>query len=376
MSALRAARALLPALTLSLLLGCQDSRRVPPPPEASQGDGPSPRTEPQGSPQAAGRGPDGEAVVPSKPPVPGEDGPPPGATPPGATPPASPASQAPGAQGAVAGATAGTAAAAQAGGGTGAAPQAGGARVFDHRHTDIDRIPAKCIQALTSSPNVIHYGHRSHGAQILAGAKALKASKPALNLAVGYASVPHDTNALRMWDGMLKDNAVKAENYWATDAAVADLRTLLKGHPEIRTSMWAWSYEIAQQSQEQIQRYLTTLSALEKEFPKVTFVYMTGPGDDTYNGKNRAERNQQIRDYCQANHKVLYDFEDLDVWGDGKRHTATADGAVIPMQHPKFSVKTPGNTDYQWTHATQESSETKARAFWWMMAKLNGCELP
>ncbi|AKT38138.1 uncharacterized protein CMC5_022800 [Chondromyces crocatus] len=258
----------------------------------------------------------------------------------------------------------------------GGAPQAAGARIFDHRHTDVDRIPAKCIQALTSSSNVIQYGHRSHGAQILAGAKSLKESKPALNLAVGYASAPAAGGALRMWDGMLKDNAIKAEHYWATEAGVDNLRTLLKSRPEIRYSMWAWSYEISQQSEQQIQQYLNTLSALEREFPKVTFIYMTGPGDDTYNGRNRTERNQQIRAYCQANNKVLFDFEDLDVWHDGKRNTATAEGAEIPMQHPRYSVKTPGNTDYQWTHATQESSEVKARAFWWMMAKLNGCELP
>ena len=173
-----------------------------------------------------------------------------------------------------------------------------------------------------------------------------------------------------------KDNAVKAEHYWATDAGLADLRGLLKAHPEIRFSMWAWSYEIAQQSQQDVQRYLDTLTALEKEFPKVTFIYMTGPGDDPYNGKNRADRNQQIRAYALKNNKVLYDFEDLDAWHDGKRHTAVVDGVEIPMQHPRYSVKTPGNTDHQWTHSTQESCETKARAFWWMMAKLEGCDLP
>ncbi len=37
------------------------------------------------------------------------------------------------------------------------------------------------------------------------------------------------------------------------------------------------------------------LDALGEEFPEVTFIYMTGPGDEEYNGVNRTERNQQIQ---------------------------------------------------------------------------------
>lgn len=249
-------------------------------------------------------------------------------------------------------------------------------RIFDHRHTDLDRIPARCAEALTSSPNVVHFGHRSHGSQILVGAKAIAQAKPAFKLAAGYVSVPREAGALKVWDGMTKDNATRPEHYWASDAGVADLRGLLKAHPEIRFSTWAWSSEIAQQSEADIQRYLDTIGALEREFPKVTFIYMTGPADDAYNAKNRAARNQQIRTHCQAQGKVLFDFEDLEVWHGGERHTAPADGAEVPMQHPRYSVKTPGNTESNWTHTTQESCEVKARAFWWMMAKLGGCDLP
>ncbi|HSN97414.1 MAG TPA: hypothetical protein VLS89_03915, partial [Candidatus Nanopelagicales bacterium] len=251
-----------------------------------------------------------------------------------------------------------------------------GARIFDHRHADLGRIPAKCAQALTSSRSVVHYGHRSHGSQILVGAKTLQQEHPAFKLAAGYTSVPRDPGALKIWDGMTKDNAVKPEDYWASEAGVADLRGLLKAHPEIRYSAWAWSSEISRQTEQDIKRYLDTLDALGREFPKVTFIYMTGPADETYQGPNRAQRNQQIREHSLKTGKVLFDFEDLDAWYGGHRHTAVVDGVEIPMEHPRYSVKTPGNKDHNWTHTTLESCENKARAFFWMMAKLEGCELP
>lgn len=337
-----------PVLPLGLCLligqvGCQ-GRTVPPPPEAAAGEAPR-----------EGRG--------FQQPPPAPPAPPPGPAvpePEGATP-------------IPRGAAAATAGAAPAPAGT---PATAGARIFDHRHTDLGRIPARCAEALTSSPDVVHFGHRSHGSQILVGAKAIAQARPAFKLAAGYVSVPREAGALKVWDGMTKDNGTRPEHYWASEAGVADLRGLLRAHPEIRFSAWAWSSEIAQQSEADIQRYLDTIGALEREFPKVTFIYMTGPADDAYNAKNRAARNQQIRAHCQAHGKVLFDFEDLEVWYGAERHTAPADGAEVPMQHPRYSVKTPGNTESNWTHTTQESCEVKARAFWWMMAKLRGCELP
>lgn len=322
----RRPRAAVLLVGLSLLIGqigCQ-GRAVPPPPEAASGEAPREgREHQQPPPGPAVPEPEGETPIPH-----------------------------------------------------GAAAASAGSRIFDHRHTDLDRIPARCIQALTSSTDVVHFGHRSHGSQIFVGAKAIAQAKPALKLATGYVSVPREAGALKVWDGMTKDNATRPEHYWASDAGVADLRGLLKAHPEIRYSTWAWSSEIAQQGEADIQRYLDTIGALEREFPKVTFIYMTGPADDAYNAKNRAARNQQIRAHCQAQGKVLFDFEDLEVWYGGERHTVQAEGAEVPMQHPRFSVKTPGNTESNWTHTTQESCEVKARAFWWMMAKLGGCDLP
>ncbi|WP_433928968.1 hypothetical protein AB3662_35950 [Sorangium cellulosum] len=43
------------------------------------------------------------------------------------------------------------------------------------------------------------------------------------------------------------------------------------------------------------------------------------------------------------------------------------------MQRPHFDARVSGNAEYEHTHTTQESCEAKARAFWRMVAELEGC---
>ncbi|WP_434042685.1 MULTISPECIES: hypothetical protein [Sorangium] len=88
---------------------------------------------------------------------------------------------------------------------------------------------------------------------------------------------------------------------------------------------------------------------------------------------NRAKRNQKNRDFRSDHGKILFDFEDMDAHWRGERHTAVVDGTEIPMQHPRFDVRVSGNSEYEHTHTTQDSCEDKARAFWRMMAALEGC---
>jgi len=255
-----------------------------------------------------------------------------------------------------------------------AAPPVAG--VFDHRTTNLAAIPANCIDEVKSSSFVFHYAHRSHGSQIIVGADSIEAESPTYAFEASYCSLPGGSNMLGMWDGMTSNNLVDPEAYWASESGLDDLRSILTANPSIRYTMWAWSFEIAEQTEAQVQQYLDAMNALEAEFPNVTFVYMTGPAQGTYQAVNRFHRNQQIRDYCHDHGKVLYDFEDLDAWWNGDYHTEVVDGVTLPMEHPHYSLDTPGNVEYQWTHTTQESCENKARAFWWMVARLEGCPLP
>jgi hypothetical protein len=101
------------------------------------------------------------------------------------------------------------------------------------------------------------------------------------------------------------------------------------------------------------------MAQLESEYPGVTFVYMTGNAQGSE--QNRYDRNNQIREFCRQNNKILFDFADLDCWYNGEQYTV--DG--IPTEHPHF------NGD-EAAHTTFESCENKARAFWWLLARIAG----
>jgi len=56
------------------------------------------------------------------------------------------------------------------------------------------------------------------------------------------------------------------------------------------------------------------MNDLERDFPDVHFVYMTGHLDGTGLTGNLHLRNEQIRNYCRENKKILYDFADIECY--------------------------------------------------------------
>ncbi len=242
------------------------------------------------------------------------------------------------------------------------------AQVFDHHHIDVEELSSGCLDQLKSGDFVFHYAHRSHGSQIIVGANSLEGDLADLRFADSYCSVPDEADALWMWDGMTPEtgNLIPQEDYWDSEDGLNELRGILESNPEITYSMWAWSFEINEQSEQTIDGYLEVIDALEDEFPAVRFVYMTGPAaTDEFMAENNAERNAQIRDHAEANGKLLYDFEELDTYSGGENHTENG----IPWEHPDFDLSE-GETEFEFTHTNQASAEQKARAFWGMMAAL------
>jgi hypothetical protein len=136
--------------------------------------------------------------------------------------------------------------------------------------------------------------------------------------------------------------------------------------------MFAWCTQLSSATEEYVQAYLDSFAVLESEFPSVTFVYMTGNAQSAGAAANRYARNEQIRQYCRANNKVLFDFADLDCWWynpdtqEWELNTYTDGyGDTYPLQHPQFD-----GTEV--AHTTWESCEQKGKALWWMMARLAG----
>ncbi|MBD3178132.1 MAG: hypothetical protein GF417_00250 [Candidatus Latescibacteria bacterium] len=155
-----------------------------------------------------------------------------------------------------------------------------------------------------------------------------------------------------------------------------DTRAVLSANSEINISMWAWCSQLDYYSEADVQGYLDSLSVLEDEFPDVTFIYMTGNAQGTgAEGYNRYLRNEQIRQFCRDNNRVLYDFADLDCWyfdegsGEWEKNSYSYNGTEIPLEHPQFQGS-------ETSHTTWESCEQKGRALWHLSATLAGWSDP
>jgi pimeloyl-ACP methyl ester carboxylesterase len=230
--------------------------------------------------------------------------------------------------------------------------------VIDHRCTNLAAIPMQWIHAAQTGFRA-HYAHTSHGEQITTGLQRIQESNSAYGVAIAFSSLPDGSGVLRMFDGQEGETYITPELYWDSDAGRQMTRDVFAHNPGINLSMWMWCTQQDGNDSSDTQRYLDAMSAFEAAYPALTFVYCTGNGQTE--SAERLARNAQVRRYCVARNKVLFDFEDLDCWYNGQQNAPNG----IPTQHPHYDGDEAGHTTY-------ESCENKARAFWWMLARLAG----
>jgi hypothetical protein len=132
------------------------------------------------------------------------------------------------------------------------------------------------------------------------------------------------------------------------------------------------------------------MNQLEIDYPDVTFVYMTGHANGTGETGNVHIRNQQIRDYCMANNKVLYDFYDIECYdpdgnyfgdnfvtdacaydsnGDGNPNN---DGANWAIEWQDSHVAGVDWYSCSSAHSEPLNANRKAYAAWWLWARIAG----
>lgn len=234
--------------------------------------------------------------------------------------------------------------------------------IVDHTCTDINKIPVYWINQVKSTMR-IHYAHTSHGEQITEGLDRLSAADPTYSYYPDNCTVPVTTTHLSLMDGQYYDSYcetyVTPELYWEGDAAMNITRSVLTSF-DVNVSLWAWCSQLDYYSQSEVEVYLNNMAELETEFPGVTFIYMTGNAQ-SQEEQNRYDRNEQIRAYCRQHNKMLFDFADLDCWYDNEQYAVNG----IPSEHPHYWGDEAGHTTY-------ESCENKARAFWWLLARIAG----
>jgi hypothetical protein len=196
-----------------------------------------------------------------------------------------------------------------------AALEAFGASILiDHNDTDITALGQAAMQKAKDDLH-IGYGHTSHGSQVTDGMTGLVgfANGGGLGLAL-----PTDFFA---WNHGGAGGALDLhDEFQPGDLGAPDRTTWAQrtrdylndpANGDVNVIIWSWCGQ-ADTSEENIQLYLDTMSQLELDYPDVHFVYMTGHLVGTGLEGNLHLRNQQIRDYCLAHDKILYDFADIE----------------------------------------------------------------
>jgi len=219
-----------------------------------------------------------------------------------------------------------------------------------------DDIPAEWIDSARTRFN-IYYGHTSHGSQIVTGMSLLRDSSSVFAYNAG-----EGTLALEEYGD---DLGGAGDTSWVTE-----IRVRLNGSgSEFNLVMWSWCGGVSENTAEGINAYLDCFAGLEADYPNVIFVYMTGHLDGTGADGNLYQRNNQIRDWCAANDKVLFDFADIESYDP--------DGAYFPDASDACEWCSDWCASHNCyicdcSHSHCFNCYLKGRAFWWLMARAAG----
>lgn len=250
--------------------------------------------------------------------------------------------------------------------------------IIDHRCVKLNTVPSEWI---TSARQTLHiaYGHTSHGSQLTDGMTGLVSFKGSAyswnNGGTGGALDLHDY-------AMPGDLGNPDRTDWATQA-----RTCLSANTDVNVIIWSWCGQVSSASETDINTYLNLMAALETDYPKVKFIYMTGHLDGTGLTGTLNIRNEQIRNYCRTNKKILYDFADIECYNP--------DGVYFGDKKPNdacdYDSDNNGSADSNWAtqwqnshtqgtdwyscssaHSQPLNANQKAYAAWWLWARLAG----
>ena len=257
--------------------------------------------------------------------------------------------------------------------------------IIDHSCTNIFKIPVEYIEE-AKQKLVIAYGHTSHGSQLVTGMENLDQFMTGHGYTEGLFNFSYDgeNNSLALQDTPFDDaydlgNPNFTEWYKST-------REYLNNHSEVNVVMWSWCGEASYATTSEISLYLSQMNQLENDFPDVTFVYMTGHLDGSGVEGQLNVNNNQIRDYCRNNKKILYDFADIESYDP--------DGNVNYMElnaNDNCDYNTTGGDSRNWAldwqsshtenvdwyscdpaHTQALNGNRKALAVWWLFARMAG----
>lgn len=250
--------------------------------------------------------------------------------------------------------------------------------IINHNYVNLSLIPRDWIEEAKSNLHIA-YGHTSHGSQLTDGMTGL----------VSYKGALYEWNNGGTNDALdLRDRVISGANDLGNPDRTAwetATRNYLDVNPDINVIIWSWCGQVSSATESDIDTYLNLMNGLEENYPDVKFVYMTGHLDGTGLDGNLHIRNEQIRDYCETNEKILYDFADIETYDpDG-----TYFGDKIPNDNCDYDTDGNGTRDGNWAiewqnahpgewyncgsaHTQPLNANLKAYAAWSLWARLAG----
>ena len=251
---------------------------------------------------------------------------------------------------------------------------------INHNYTKLANIPESFVLAAKQQLHIA-YGHTSHGSQLVDGMNGL----------VGFKGQTYSVNsggtngALDLRDTPFSGASDLGNPNWTAWADATKI--YLNANGGINVVMWSWCGQVSGATEANINTYLTRMNTLESEFPNVKFVYFTGHLDGTGLTQNLNLRNNQIRQYCINNNKILYDFADIESYNpDGEYF-----GDKTPNDACEYDSNGDNVNDKNWAidwqnshtvgvdwyncssaHSQPLNANQKAYAAWALFARLSG----
>jgi hypothetical protein len=254
----------------------------------------------------------------------------------------------------------------------------GVAIVVNHTCVSLSQIPQQWISQAKDNL-IIAYGHTSHGSQLVSGMEGLISFAGSLYVFNGDGS----GGALELRDTPFSgahDLGNPDREAWEEAT-----RNYLNDHSEVNVVIWSWCGQVSDATEADINLYLNLMNGLEEDYTDVHFIYMTGHLDGSGLNGNLHRRNEQIRDYCASNGKILFDFADIETYDPDETYF----GDKIPNDNCDYDSDNDGYHDSNWAtewqdahpgewygcscaHSQPLNCNQKAYAAWWLWARLAG----